>query len=138
MVIYNHGSDGHRCRECLVKHNEFMMAAALPSLVNLLVFIWANVLELNAKTRSLIAKFVLGSSVSILASFVISLAICWLSELVALCLCSSCPFNCKNTIKLISCVVPWRIMTNRDGVVLNLVVYCCESLCLNSEVIVSM
>ena len=63
----------------LVKHNGFMMAAVLASFVNLLVFVLATVLQLNAKTRSLIVELALGSSVSILASFVISSAIGWLT-----------------------------------------------------------
>ena len=70
----------------LVKHNGFMMAAVLASFVNLLVFVLASVLQLNAKTTSLIAILALGSSVPVLASFVVSWAIGWLT--LSLCLCA--------------------------------------------------
>ena len=63
----------------LVKHNGFMMAAVLASFLNLLVFILAIVLQLENETRSLIVEIALGSSVLILASFVISSAIGWLT-----------------------------------------------------------
>ena len=70
----------------LVKHNGFMMAAVLASFVTLLAFVLASVLQLNAKPRSLIAVLVLGSSVPVLVSFVVSWAIGWLT--LSLCFCA--------------------------------------------------
>ena len=69
----------------LVKHNRLMMAALLASFLNLLVFVLATVLQLDIETRSLIVEIALGSSVSILASFVISSAIGWLTLSLYIC-----------------------------------------------------
>ena len=69
----------------LVKHNGLMMAAVLASFLNLLVFVLATVLQLDSEARRLIVEIVLGSSVSILASFVISSAIGWLTLSLYIC-----------------------------------------------------
>ena len=89
----------------LVKHNSFLMAAVVVSFVNLLVFVLATVLQLNTKTRR-IAEFVLGSSISILASFVISFAIGWLTLILWLCVFAVLAVvNIKNTVKPTSSIV---------------------------------
>ena len=69
----------------LLKHNGFMMAAVLASFLNLLVFVLVTVLQLDIGTRNLIVEIALGCGVSILASFVISSAIGWLTLSLYIC-----------------------------------------------------